>query len=543
MRGKHPFPMGEKYPHSAVQGLLPLAGILFTSAITFHGPSVHTISAATDWIRQHWLTTASITAAAGLIGAVTGFATARTDRKRSRRDRMEAERKLADEQRAHERARALRLIRQIWVTERLERSLTGAEPMPLWCRRQPELVDEPAPVARHLDFRPVRVQARESIREIFDEAGGSLLITGEPGAGKTTLLLQLAKDLLDRAERDTEQPVPVVIDLSDWAWHHFSLMDLVIGKLKANYEVSEETALYWIGQHSVVLLLDELDSLSEFRRGDCVTVINGYLKESGLAQVAVSCRSAEARELRGRPERTWWGEQREARLRVKEAIELEPPTDGQVSAYLTNITESAGWLVADIRAAITADPDFKDFLRSPQRLSALRKGYSELAGHGQALKASRQWPRRLAAAYIEGTCEQYPLTPKRYNRYDWGQATEWLAWLANALSERRSTQFALTDLTEQWLPASHRFSPAFTDTLLRLVAAIGLLRPYAICILLARAKAAPIRYTAFLDEMTRSQMLRRAGKHYSFPHRLLLHYLADQATSASRNRDSTSAIR
>ena len=43
----------------------------------------------------------------------------------------------------------------------------------------------------------------------FDEVGGGLLVLGAPGAGKTTVLLQLAREPLDRAERDPEQPVPV----------------------------------------------------------------------------------------------------------------------------------------------------------------------------------------------------------------------------------------------------------------------------------------------------------------------------------------------
>jgi predicted NACHT family NTPase len=42
--------------------------------------------------------------------------------------------------------------------------------------------------------------------QVYDEAGGELLILGEPGAGKTTLLLQLARELLSRAEQDESLP-------------------------------------------------------------------------------------------------------------------------------------------------------------------------------------------------------------------------------------------------------------------------------------------------------------------------------------------------
>src|SRR5258708_27922951 len=43
------------------------------------------------------------------------------------------------------------------------------------------------------------------------------LILGEPGSGKTTLLLQLARELLDRAEQDETHRMPVVFNLSSWA--------------------------------------------------------------------------------------------------------------------------------------------------------------------------------------------------------------------------------------------------------------------------------------------------------------------------------------
>jgi len=36
---------------------------------------------------------------------------------------------------------------------------------------------------------------------VFEQMGGALLILGAPGAGKTTLLLELARDLIARAEQ------------------------------------------------------------------------------------------------------------------------------------------------------------------------------------------------------------------------------------------------------------------------------------------------------------------------------------------------------
>src|SRR5207248_3311073 len=53
-----------------------------------------------------------------------------------------------------------------------------------------------------------------TLAQVFDQAGGELLILGEPGAGKTTLLLELARDLLKQAKDNEATPIPLVLMLS-----------------------------------------------------------------------------------------------------------------------------------------------------------------------------------------------------------------------------------------------------------------------------------------------------------------------------------------
>jgi len=54
------------------------------------------------------------------------------------------------------------------------------------------------------------------IVDVFDEMGQNLLVLGEPGSGKTTMLLELARDTIARAEKDSDEPIPVVFNLSSW---------------------------------------------------------------------------------------------------------------------------------------------------------------------------------------------------------------------------------------------------------------------------------------------------------------------------------------
>ncbi|MDE5095846.1 MAG: hypothetical protein O4804_16970 [Trichodesmium sp. St11_bin5] len=42
------------------------------------------------------------------------------------------------------------------------------------------------------------------------------MILGEPGAGKTITLLDLARDLVEFAEDDSNYRIPVVLELTSW---------------------------------------------------------------------------------------------------------------------------------------------------------------------------------------------------------------------------------------------------------------------------------------------------------------------------------------
>ena len=396
-----------------------VTGILAAPAMTAHSQTWQTyINHILDWLKKHWLSSPGVTAAATVGLVIVGLIPLIHRRRRS-----------GDERRSPHRAKVLRLVRQGWIAGVLEVSLAGTEPLALDRRRSPNDIDDQTPMAPRLDFRRAQVPTRKSALEVFDEAGGRLLILGAPGAGKTTLLLQLAKDLLDRADHDLEQPVPIVINLASWAEHRQPLNKWASKSLAVTCKVPTKTASRWISQDSVILLLDGLDEVPEYHRAACVSAINSYLREHVLAQVAVCCRVNKVRELA----------EGGARLQVREAVQLEPPTDSQISAYLDHL-ESTGAPVADIRAALAADPDLKELLRSPLMLNVIRFGYYARTKSSHTPTAAEQWPARLWDAYITGIFTQYPL-PKKGYRLD--QAITWLAWLAKATREHGLIEFRL----------------------------------------------------------------------------------------------------
>src|SRR5258708_31173396 len=111
------------------------------------------------------------------------------------------------------RQRMLERIGTKWFIGPVEHSLSDGATITLGLRAQPDAITDPLQ-------QPNRSEREwplgTPITAVYDRAGGELLILGEPGSGKTTLLLELTRNLLDRAHRDENYPMPVVFPLSSW---------------------------------------------------------------------------------------------------------------------------------------------------------------------------------------------------------------------------------------------------------------------------------------------------------------------------------------
>src|SRR5262249_11138245 len=109
------------------------------------------------------------------------------------------------------RTRMLEKGQIFWVKGVLEQSLYSAVVLDVGMAYQPNAVERPWNLVVQQPDQPHRPLPSDTrISAVYDDAGGELLILGSSGAGKTTLLLELARDLLDRAEQDETHPIPVV---------------------------------------------------------------------------------------------------------------------------------------------------------------------------------------------------------------------------------------------------------------------------------------------------------------------------------------------
>ena len=124
--------------------------------------------------------------------------------------------------------------------------------------------------------------AGTQIIDIFRQRGqgARMLILGQPGAGKSVALWMLARDLLDEAELNPEQPIPVYFLLSTWQENQ-SIADWLVPELKEKYGVSETLGRHWVENERLLLLLDGLDEVRENLQEDCVEAINDFLGKHG----------------------------------------------------------------------------------------------------------------------------------------------------------------------------------------------------------------------------------------------------------------------
>ena len=120
------------------------------------------------------------------------------------------------------------------------------------------------------------IPRRTKMIDIFEQAGGKLLIVRLPGSGKTTLLLELTRDLNASAEQDEALPIPVVFNLSSWGEKPLALAKWLVEELCVRYEVSRKVGTTWVENDNLLLLFDGLDELEAEDRAACVEAINLY---------------------------------------------------------------------------------------------------------------------------------------------------------------------------------------------------------------------------------------------------------------------------
>jgi DNA polymerase III delta prime subunit len=266
------------------------------------------------------------------------------------------------------------------------------------------------------------------------------LILGEPGAGKTITLLQLASELLARAETSPGAAIPVVLNLSSWNEQSEPLEKWLHEELRGKYFVPGAVAEDWIAKDALTLLLDGLDEVLPEKRTACIETINAYRQNHGPTQMAICCRKADYAD---QPQR----------LQLDNAIALQPLDEKQVKQILAS--DERGMIVAE---TLQGDASLSQLARTPLMLNIMMTASQDVSdADWRRLGNVEAHRRRLFDLYLKNVF--------RRRRPSASEAEETTArvlpWLARHLSEQGQTMFLMEGLGPEWLKPGPQRSIAF----------------------------------------------------------------------------------
>jgi hypothetical protein len=326
----------------------------------------------------------------------------------------------------------LKRVRATWIVGVLEQSLYGAALMVLGLEEKADVLDNPWRLLMQEVDRPAQpLPEGTRIIEIYNATEGGLLILGEPGAGKTTLLLELARDLLDRAQTDGNAPIPVVFNLSSWAEKRLTLSNWLVEELSMRYEVPHRLGQSWVSEDRLLLLLDGLDEVASAARKECIEAINNYRQTHPDVQVVVCSRSTE---YLNEP----------TQLRLHTAVVIQPLTKEQIDTYL----ESAGEQAEALREALRQDADLRELATTPLILTILLFAYRGTSPDKISALTSLEAKReQIFASYVQHMLKRRGAS----KRYKPKQITHWLTYLAGQMKQQHQTVFYIEQMQPDWL--------------------------------------------------------------------------------------------
>ena len=331
----------------------------------------------------------------------------------------------------------LNKVKNFWVKGVLEASLHHQVVMQLGLEERSQALTAPwslglEPVGAAQSILPEGT----TVIDLFDQlgTGRTLLLLGEPGAGKTITLLQLTRELIIRAEQDTEALIPVVFNLSSWGSKSLSIATWLMAELNTKYQVPTAIAQPWIREQQLLLLLDGLDEVRAEHRDACVAALNQFQQTYGTEMVVCS--------------RIKDYEALSQRLMVQQAIYVRSLQPTQVDRYLNDLN---GNLIG-LRQLLATDAALQELARSPLILNIMVLAYEGIAPEDSPQMSAEAHRQRLFDVYIDRMLKRRGSD----TRYSPTQTRRWLSWLAQQLVQSSQTIFLIEWLDRSWLRTSRQ---------------------------------------------------------------------------------------
>ncbi|WP_062349814.1 NACHT domain-containing protein [Herbidospora yilanensis] len=314
--------------------------------------------------------------------------------------------------RTEHRERAAANVRR-HLRERLDQSLTRIARARLDLDTVPDAVAAP-PHSWHVSRGddPWQPSATTTPLDVYDHLDGSMLILGAPGAGKTTMILELAEALLDRPDA----PLPIVVELSDWARPRRVLLRRVppddlrkwlFKRIEKLYGIGDGIAGSWLAEGRIALLIDGFDEVPVEHRDRCVAEVNALYESCPQLSLVIGSRADEYREL-----------PRARRFRLRGAVSIRPLTSTQVVGYLAE----GGPRLRPARYAVTKDPGLLELITAPFWLFVL------IVAVAEAPRGAPGWSRDdLLASYVR---QVFRGGRRPLHRFREAQVLRWVPQLA-----------------------------------------------------------------------------------------------------------------
>ncbi|MEG4496028.1 NACHT domain-containing protein [Microcoleus sp. F10-C6] len=295
---------------------------------------------------------------------------------------------------------------------------------------QQYLVKHPDNVELNSEYQR-KIREDGNILNIFDDAQGQLLILGEPGSGKTTTMLVLAEALLERAEKQSDAPIPVLLKLSSFKKEEKNLFNWLLEELRKQYScgldkniINKKVIKELLKGKKLLLMLDALDELEENNRKYCVEALNQLLRNR---EYVVCSRRQEYEIL-------------EFQLEMNRAICLQALSEAQIQEYLRDRQREEFW------QTLKDQKELLNVLKRPLFLKIACDGMQEISiNDWKNFTSLEERQLYLSRAYIRWCLRKEGKDSKL-------EKIRWLIWLAQQLQNHGQTEFFIERMQPSWLP-------------------------------------------------------------------------------------------
>ncbi|MFB2881981.1 NACHT domain-containing protein [Floridanema aerugineum] len=397
------------------------------------------------------------------------------------------------------------------VHARLEQSLHKAIQIHILKEEKPQEIQRLWDVDVKIGKRPtVRLSPQISISQVFSQSSGKLLILGSQGAGKTTSLLELAQDLVEIAQADFEQPVPVILNFGSWKNSKQTIADWLIAEIKSKYNISLNSIKLLVNNQLISPLLDGVDELDLGQQELCLRAINQWLTaENRPKNIAVCTKYEDYKKCR-------------TKLRLHGATFLHPLNEQQIQQYLVACRSKELWEV------LKDEPDFFDLAKNPLLLNIMILAYEELLIQAWKRLNSQQERREyLLNAYIRRMLT-WNLKSRYYKEGKEPRpenARPWLVYLATKMNAAKETEVSPDKLDQTWLQTSGQKSLYRLGMILTLGGILGM-KKFILRRILSKNKCIPRNYSQFYNYACERFLLQKVGNKYRFVHEMLQEHIA-----------------